>query len=74
MLTILSPRDPRLSARLRNVAAGVEVSFWRAVPGGVYSGRRYPPTDTLVDRQTVDAPWHLARDLAHDLMAQGAVR
>lgn len=73
MLTIPSPRNPRLSARLRDVTAGVEVSFWRAVPGGVYGGARYASTDTLVDRQIVDAPWHVVRDLAHDLMAQGAV-
>lgn len=68
-VTVPSPRDPRLSARVQDTSRGVEVAFYRR------TDPRYPPALIgRLGRQIVDAPFHVALDLAHDLLRDGAVR
>lgn len=69
-ITVPSPRDPRLFARVEDHPGGCEVSFYRRD-----TNPRQPPS--MIDhlgRQVVDAPRHVVLDLVHDLMRDGAVR
>lgn len=69
-ITIISPLDPGLTARVCEVDSGVEVTFWRRD-----SNPLQPPSRIgRLGRQVLDAPFHVALDLAHDLMRDGAIR
>jgi hypothetical protein len=67
MLTVTSPRDPALSARLTDTPDGVQVEFART--HCLVRARRLTAERYVLGAITIDAPLHLVADRVHDVLA-----